>query len=138
MTIKAAIAEAIRRTPEVQGWTVEKVINERGSRHARTTAVSIYAHAKTILAVSDLARDVLSWNGDTLEPGSKTRLAALRLPDPEPDVREVLAFLAGEGPLDGVYFGEAHPTDRGLFWWRKYLPALSAAKLKIVKDASHD
>ncbi len=33
----------------------------------------------------------------------------------------VIAFLLGEGPLDGVWFGEKHPTERGNFWWRKHL-----------------
>lgn len=35
--------------------------------------------------------------------------------------REVMKFLLGEGPLDGVWFGEKHPTEKGSFWWRKYL-----------------
>lgn len=35
---------------------------------------------------------------------------------------EVMAFLRGEAPLDGVWFGEPHPTERGAFWWRKHLP----------------
>ena len=33
----------------------------------------------------------------------------------------VIAFLLGEGPLDGVWFGEKHPTEFGNFWWRKHL-----------------
>lgn len=37
---------------------------------------------------------------------------------------EALAFLFGEGPLDGVWFGDEHPTERGAFWWRKNLRAL--------------
>ena len=34
---------------------------------------------------------------------------------------EVLKFLNGEAPLDGVWFGEDHPTERGSYWWRKRL-----------------
>lgn len=34
---------------------------------------------------------------------------------------EIVAFLLGEGPFDGVWFGEKHPTERGSFWWRKHL-----------------
>ena len=34
---------------------------------------------------------------------------------------EMLKFLNGEGPLDGVWFGETHPTERGAYWWRKRL-----------------
>ena len=33
----------------------------------------------------------------------------------------VVAFLMGEAPLDGVWFGDRHPTERGAFWWRKHL-----------------
>ncbi len=33
----------------------------------------------------------------------------------------VIAFLLGEGPIDEVWFGEKHPTERGNFWWRKHL-----------------
>lgn len=35
---------------------------------------------------------------------------------------EVVRFLTGECPLDGVWFGEKHPTERGTYWWRKRLP----------------
>ncbi len=33
----------------------------------------------------------------------------------------ILKFLLGEEPLDGVWFGDTHPTERGMFWWRKHL-----------------
>ena len=33
----------------------------------------------------------------------------------------VIDFLCGAGPLDGVHFGDKHPTERGNFWWRNYL-----------------
>lgn len=36
-------------------------------------------------------------------------------------VVEVFAFLRGEGPLEGVWFGDDHPTEKGKFWWRKHL-----------------
>lgn len=39
----------------------------------------------------------------------------------------VAGFLAGELPLDGVWFGEKHPTERGAFWWRKHLREALAA-----------
>lgn len=35
--------------------------------------------------------------------------------------REVVEYLTGIGPLEGVHFGDDHPTERGKFWWRKYL-----------------
>lgn len=34
---------------------------------------------------------------------------------------DVMKFLLGEGPLDGVWFGDKHPTEKGAFWWRKHL-----------------
>lgn len=34
------------------------------------------------------------------------------------DIRE---FLNGTAPLEGVWFGDDHPTEPGKFWWRKYL-----------------
>ena len=34
---------------------------------------------------------------------------------------DILKFLLGEGKLDGVWFGDKHPTEKGAFWWRKHL-----------------
>jgi len=42
-------------------------------------------------------------------------------PDATAKLAEVVAFLNGTAPLDGVWFGGAHPTERGDFWWRKHL-----------------
>jgi len=36
---------------------------------------------------------------------------------------DVFKFLLGEGPLDGVWFGERPEGERGDFWWRKHLRA---------------
>ena len=33
----------------------------------------------------------------------------------------ILKFLLGEGELDGVWYGDKHPTEQGMFWWRKHL-----------------
>lgn len=33
----------------------------------------------------------------------------------------IVAFLLGEEPLEGVWFGDPHPTEKGAFWWRKHL-----------------
>ncbi len=40
-------------------------------------------------------------------------------------MKEVAAFLLGEAPLDGFWFGERHPA--GGFWWREHLRAALAA-----------
>lgn len=55
---------------------------------------------------------------------------------------EVLAFLDGTAPLEGVWFGEKHPTRVGPFWWRSLLtPAadqllarLAAAELQLAEE----
>lgn len=46
-------------------------------------------------------------------------------------LREVVAFLLGEGPLDGQWFGDSPPDgQKGAFWWRHRLrQALVAAAL---------
>lgn len=31
---------------------------------------------------------------------------------------DIQRFLMGNGPLEGVWFGEDHPTRKGQFWWR--------------------
>jgi hypothetical protein len=42
---------------------------------------------------------------------------------------EVVRFLMGEASLEGVHFGERHPTKAGMFWWRLNLrAAMSKAK----------
>ncbi|MFA5899409.1 MAG: hypothetical protein WC829_09895 [Hyphomicrobium sp.] len=37
------------------------------------------------------------------------------------DQTRMLNFLYGAGELDGVWFGEHHPTAKGEFWWREHL-----------------
>ncbi len=41
-------------------------------------------------------------------------------------LEEVVAFLRGERPLDGLNYGEREP-GRPTFWWRKHLMAALAA-----------
>jgi hypothetical protein len=52
------------------------------------------------------------------------------------NVSELIEFLDGSGPLDGVWFGEEHPTLKGKFWWRKYLPALSQVRKQALLEAA--
>lgn len=42
---------------------------------------------------------------------------------PKDDLQQVIAFLMGESELEGVSFGERHPTKAGAFWWRLNLRA---------------
>ena len=37
--------------------------------------------------------------------------------------RAVVEFLLGEGPLDGVWYGDEHPTNPRPYWWRKHIRA---------------
>lgn len=46
---------------------------------------------------------------------------------------EIFKFLKGEGPLEGVHFGEAHPSGQA-FWWRKYL-SVAAPSTSPITDA---
>lgn len=57
-------------------------------------------------------------------------ITALRTPQPVSGERgvmismEMLNFLQGIGPLDGIHFGDDERRHKkGRFWWRKYLPA---------------
>jgi len=47
----------------------------------------------------------------------------------------LLAFLIGAAPLDGVWFGERHPTEKGLFWWRKHLQAAVEDDTALLRQA---
>jgi len=54
---------------------------------------------------------------------------------------EVHAFLDGSAPLEGVWWGESHPTRKGAFWWRSVLREANAVltdeneSLRIERDA---
>ncbi len=47
---------------------------------------------------------------------------------------DVAKFLLGEAALDGVWFGDPHPTERGNFWWRKWIRAAPAGA-EVARDA---
>jgi hypothetical protein len=48
--------------------------------------------------------------------------------DMVPVRRDVVEFLRGAAPLDGVWFGDRHPAKiGGLFWWRRSLLAAPAS-----------
>jgi hypothetical protein len=44
------------------------------------------------------------------------------------DHHPVFAFLLGVGPLDGVWFSDPRPLEKGAFWWRKHLRAALSTK----------
>lgn len=49
-------------------------------------------------------------------------------------MKEVAAFLLGEAPLDGAWFGDTRPSEHGQFWWRKHLRAALEAPATAVDD----
>lgn len=46
---------------------------------------------------------------------------------------QVLKFLLGAGPLEGVWFGENHPTKLGRFWWRNAYLGKHYKRVNAVK-----
>lgn len=54
-----------------------------------------------------------------------------------PDLKTVINFLMGDGPLNGFQFGET-PEGAGKYWWRKHLRAAlatAAAAVPAIPDA---
>lgn len=45
----------------------------------------------------------------------------------------ILSFLGGSGPLDGAWFGDKHPTEKGMYWWRKRLWAAFGTPATVEK-----
>lgn len=41
-------------------------------------------------------------------------------------LRELRNFLGGTGLLEGVAFGDDHPTKKGRFWWREHLSKIDS------------
>lgn len=50
------------------------------------------------------------------------------------DIAALVAFLRGSGHIDGVWFGDRHPTEKGAFWWRSHLHPITA--LQAERDAA--
>lgn len=51
---------------------------------------------------------------------------------------EIARFLLGEGPLEGVWFGEPHPSGLA-FWWRRNLKShiVNAQAAERYPEAHH-
>lgn len=147
MTIKAAIAEAIRRTPIAGPKTVDWVLARHGNE---TEATYLYAHAETILAASEAVKVALGGYNDAYCPAThlETSLAALRLPDPEPDAAESFAHYDDLMDDEAIVRYRRNVLERdghdmaGVNYnsLRRIIARLDKAEanLKIVKEASHD
>ena len=46
----------------------------------------------------------------------------------------IIQFLQGSHSFDGVWFGDKHPTEEGLFWWRKHLSEAVNAYDALVEE----
>jgi hypothetical protein len=65
-----------------------------------------------------------------------------------PISQDLLDFLLGAAPLEGVWFHERHPCHRGAFWWRTHLraamdaapggPYKTSERLPTKEDADDD
>lgn len=75
----------------------------------------------------DIMQSVIVWHE---EQAALLRLAAERIPEDGliGISHELLLFLHGAGMLDGVWYGDKPPHERGQYWWRKRLPVLSPAR----------
>jgi hypothetical protein len=75
----------------------------------------------------DIVEQIRAWYGydAALRPIGEAAIAEITRLRERPGWREhpVFAFLLGSGPLDGQWFGDKHPTEKGAFWWRKHLRA---------------
>jgi hypothetical protein len=61
---------------------------------------------------------------DAVDEFMKSKRAASTDGEAKPsELQTVAKFLMGEAPLEGVNFGDKHPTKAGAFWWRLNLRA---------------
>jgi hypothetical protein len=67
--------------------------------------------------------------GDTVYISPPLQADARKVP------QEVIDFLCGAAPLDGVWFGDRHPKEKGAYWWRKRLSASPAAPTQVETQA---
>lgn len=76
-------------------------------------------HFRTAIKLAQVSREIVNAFHALQTEGS---------PDAEDIARAkvVIAFLRGEGPLDGCHFGEKPQGERGNFWWRKHLARIEA------------
>lgn len=115
-----ANADALRAEEHVLGVyrkQLEEMTAERDAVH------DAYCHSQQqfldLCAERDALRaDAQRWQG-RFQQAEAERNALLTF----------VPFLMGEEPLNGVWFAERHPIQRGLYWWRTEMrAALDAAR----------
>jgi len=70
-------------------------------------------------------------------PGYEVRMLYTSPPKAAPltdEQQAILSFLGGSGPLDGLWFGDKHPTEQGAYWWRKRLWAAFGTPATVEKE----
>lgn len=77
--------------------------------------------------------DEPDWDASWVIDRVRTCIAAnTPRPSPQSDMvavpMEVVNFLLGAEPLDGIWFGNKHPMEPGEFWWRKRLQLYTKGK----------
>jgi len=119
LKLKDSLAERGGRpvTPEKaalwdEAWSVYESMLEWAHNSQQQAASPAAPEASTVV---ELMRGVYPY------PAAPLQVDACKVP------MEVVTFLRGAGTLDGVWFGNRHPTERGEFWWRKWLSASPAA-----------
>lgn len=90
------------------------------------------ARAKALDDLDLVAEGVIT-SKEWLQRNYKTIEAALSQPVPMDE--QVRQFLLGVGKLEGCKFGEKPETERGNFWWRKYLK--QRAMDKVLSSNPH-
>lgn len=56
------------------------------------------------------------------------------LPAVDVEKEAVFSFLLGQGPLEGVWFGDKPEGTRGAFWWRRHLRAALSTQAETVRE----
>ena len=84
---------------------------------AMLAAAPVQAGARPAKSLKQLADESMTFGKKAAAP---VQAQEQRKPLTDEQI-EMLNFLYGAGELDGVWFGERHPTAKGAFWWRKHL-----------------
>ena len=112
-SLQKKLAEEQERNAKLEQWQSETLIVIRET--------DVHASTRRSHRLHEFAqRGPYGTNGRIVRSGTVSDIREARLD-------EVVAFLMGEGPLEGCWFGEKPETERGNFWWRKHLRAALAA-----------
>jgi hypothetical protein len=131
-TVKEALAKQEQEVPE--GYKLVMVPNESPTDEPDWDECIRQAEVSTGLKVerntlSIVIREVRRWLIAKQEQGEPVAWQSVST--------EMLKFLNGEAPLDGVWFGEDHPIEKGAYWWRKRLNTTPQPKQEQRSVSEH-